>query len=100
MSLRNQKIHTALNNLMAACGLNGESGTEILFDALSQAIFGVHEDWWIVEESHKNGLGCDVNSLLADQIKAVLEQYTREEGALASNDDALFEMISQPRTLH
>ena len=65
MSVTNRKIHAALNSLMVACDLNGESGTETLFDVLSQAIFGVHEEWWIVEESHKNGFGCDVNSLLA-----------------------------------
>jgi hypothetical protein len=68
-------------------------------DVLSQAIFGVHEEWWIVEESHKNGFGCDVNSLLADQIKAALVKCIIEEGPEKWGDDALFEMIWQPRTL-
>jgi hypothetical protein len=96
----NRKIHKALNSLMAAWGLNGESATETLFDVLSQSIFGVHEEWWIVEASHEKGFGCDVNSLLTDQIEAALAQYTEEEGSVQSCDDALFEMISQPRTLH
>jgi hypothetical protein len=85
---------------MAACDLHGDGGTEILFDVLAQAIFDVHKEWWIVEASQEKGFGCDVNSLLADQIEAVLAQYTEEDGPVQSCDDALFEMISQPRILH
>ena len=36
-----RNIYDALNNLMEACGLRGESGTETLFDLLSQAVVGV-----------------------------------------------------------
>jgi hypothetical protein len=68
----NRKINTALNSVMTACGLVGESGTEILFDVLHEAIAGVHKEWWIVEQSHNEGLGFDVNALLADQIEADL----------------------------
>jgi hypothetical protein len=53
VSETNRKIHTALNSLMADCGLNGLSGTETLFDVLFQAVVGVHEEWWLVAASHE-----------------------------------------------
>ena len=85
---------------MEACGLRGESGTETLFDLLSQAVVGVHDEWWLVAASHESGLGYDVNELLANQIEGALAQYTQDEAPVQSSDDALLEMISQPRILH
>ena len=83
----NQKIYTALNSLMAACDLVGESGTEILFGVLSEAVARVDEQWLIVENNQKNGLCYDVNALLADQMEAALARDTQEEGPVQSYDD-------------
>jgi hypothetical protein len=72
VSDRNRRIKTALNDLMKACGYSGESGTEALFDVLFDAVHDVRENWDIVEESHEDGLGFDVNSMLADHIEEAL----------------------------
>jgi hypothetical protein len=36
--MTNRDIYVALNDLMNACGLSGESGTEVLFDVLFDAV--------------------------------------------------------------
>lgn len=69
-----REIYTALNGLMAACGLSGESGAETLFNVLFEAIHGVDEG--IIEESHAEGLGYDVNTLLAERIEIALREVT------------------------
>jgi hypothetical protein len=69
----NRAIHAALNQLMAACGLTGESGTERLFmNVLCPAIGQVEADWDIVDDSHAQGLCFDVNAMLADAIEQQL----------------------------
>jgi hypothetical protein len=68
-----QRIYDALDDLMQACGLSGESGSETLFHALSDATKEL--DFSIVEQSHRDGLCYDVNALLADGICAWL--YSR-----------------------
>ena len=73
---KNKRIHKALNVLMEACGFQGESGTEELFDTLLTATANVHEEWNIVNKSHEDGLCYDVNGLLADAIEKVVT--TRE----------------------
>lgn len=70
MNERSERIHTALNSLMKACNLQGESGTEKLFFILNEAIDDV--DWNIVEQRHKDGLCYDVNCLLAEAIDNAL----------------------------
>lgn len=69
--LRYEAIRTAINQLMKACGLSGESGTEELFLILENAVAAV--DWGIVEESHEEGLCFDVSCLLAEAIVAELD---------------------------
>jgi chemotaxis regulatin CheY-phosphate phosphatase CheZ len=71
----NRDIKKALNALMKACGLSGESGTEQLYEILSGIV--LERDLEIratVEESHANGLCYDVNALLADAVAEVLSQ--------------------------
>jgi hypothetical protein len=67
MMTRKAEIYNALNNLMAACGLNGESGTEILASALRDSLDDM-ELWAIVKDSHREGLFYDVNHLLAEAL--------------------------------
>ena len=70
-----ENIHKALNQLMSACGLCGESGTERLFPVLSQAVEAVDVKWdSVVGQSHRNGLCYDVNGLLADEIASILKK--------------------------
>ena len=73
-SIRENAIRTAINQLMSACGLRGESGTEELFLILRDAVDEV--DWGIVEESHREGLCFDVSCLLAEAIE---QQLSRRE---------------------
>jgi len=49
-AIREIEPRFALNDLMKACGLSGESGSETLFHVLSDAID--EADWSIVEQSH------------------------------------------------
>jgi hypothetical protein len=74
----NRKIYAALNSLMAACGLVGENGTEILFYVLRDAVVSVQNEWSIVEGSHDEGLCFNVNALLAQQIEEALAQYAKD----------------------
>jgi hypothetical protein len=67
------QIYAALNDLMNACGLSGESGTEVLFDVLFDAVHNVDED--IYRESHAEGLCFDVCALLAEQIEIALSAH-------------------------
>jgi hypothetical protein len=64
--IKRTKIEIALNDLMKACGLTGESDTETFLHVLSDAVDDV--DWDIVERTHAEGL-C---ALLAEQIQAQL----------------------------
>jgi hypothetical protein len=75
----NRKIHAALNGLMAACELQGESGTETLFGLLYDAVGNVSDEWHIVDESHDEGLCYDVNCLLADAIEEALGHMDHDE---------------------
>jgi hypothetical protein len=71
----NRNINKALNALMKACGLSGESGTEelyeILFDVIHDYDRKVRET---VEQSHADGLCYDVNALLADAISDIISR--------------------------
>ena len=68
MAMKNNKerINEALNQLMAALGLQGESGTEALFLILEAAVAKV--DWSVVERRRQDGYGIDVNWLLTNAI--------------------------------
>jgi hypothetical protein len=64
-----EKIHKALDQLMSACVFSGESGTEDLFEVLSEAIRSVQNKWdSVVGQSKRDGRGYDVNALLAEEI--------------------------------
>ena len=68
-------IHKALGELVSACGFSGESGTERLFPVLSQAVEAVDGKWdSVVGQSHRDGLCCDVNALLAEEIASILQK--------------------------
>lgn len=69
-------INNALDTLMKACGFQGESGTEELFDALSVAMENVQNEWHVVEQSHKDGLCYDVNHMLA---RALVKELSERE---------------------
>jgi ABC-type phosphonate transport system ATPase subunit len=67
-----EKIRTAINQLMAACGYDkSETATESFARMLTRATQNI--DWGIVEESHKDGLAFDVSCLLAESIMDDLE---------------------------
>ena len=70
--MSDEKIYKALNDLMLACGLHGESGTEIFLGVLADAVENV--DWSVVEQSHRDFLGFDVNGLLAEEIEKALKR--------------------------
>lgn len=69
-----RNIKEALDALMKACNLAGESGTEILFEMLERAI-GELEAEQVMQNSHAEGLCFDMNAAMA--LK--LEQYITEE---------------------
>ena len=64
-------IYNALNALMEACGLEGESGTEILAAALREATSDPSL-WETVKDSHREGLFYDVNHLLAEKLERLI----------------------------
>ena len=64
---RKSKIYHALNDLMKACGLSGESGTEILAAALREATSDP-DMWETLKDSHREGLCYDMNQLLAEAL--------------------------------
>jgi hypothetical protein len=68
MKIRKGKegVNEALNQLMAALSLEGESGTEALFLILEAAVAKV--DWSVVERRRQDGYGIDVNWLLTNAI--------------------------------
>ena len=88
------KIHAALNQLMKACDLSGESGTERMFGILSDAIDNV--DWSIVEQSHRDGLCYDVNCLLTDAI--IDAQRPHEPDAAAPETEP--ETVTEPSSAY
>jgi hypothetical protein len=65
-----EEIHVALNKIMTACGLDtSESSTECLFTILAHAVTTVAEQYDnVVDQSHRNGLHCDINAWLAQEI--------------------------------
>ena len=71
MNLLAQNLNKALNDLMAACGLSGESGTEELFDMLNSATAELEAEE-ILEMSHEEGLCYDMNAALADKLERYL----------------------------
>jgi hypothetical protein len=72
-------IRQALNQLMRACGLSGDSGTEELFGVLQVAVQAVEEQWDdVVGQSHREGLCFDVNAFLAGRIALELVRPERE----------------------
>jgi hypothetical protein len=65
----------ALNALMKACGLSGESGTEQLYGLLSGIILEYDEQIRrTIRDSHDEGLCLDVNALLADLLVAAVDE--------------------------
>jgi len=66
-SNRKSEIYRALNELMAACGLNGESGTEKLAVVLRDILLDKNM-WRTIKASHAEGLFYDVNALLAEAL--------------------------------
>lgn len=62
-----QDIFDALNGLMAACGLQGESGTEELYSMLGSACEELDAEG-VLEESHQQGLCYDMNAALAHKL--------------------------------
>ena len=68
---RERDIREALNQLMRACGLYGEGGSEELREILSGAVGKL--DWNAVEQSHREGLGYDVTWPLTEVILNELE---------------------------
>ena len=70
-----ESIHKALGELVSACGFSGESGTERLFPFLLEAVEAVDGKWdSVVGQSHRDGLCCDVNALLAEEIASILKK--------------------------
>jgi hypothetical protein len=66
-----KEIFDGLQKIMKACGLKGESGTELLFTILDRAVTSVAEQWDdVVGQSHRDGLCYDVNAWLAGVAKA------------------------------
>ena len=80
--IEGERIYKALNEIMSACGLSGESGMEKLFHILSKAIQDIEDEWDdVVEESHKEGLCYNVNAWLANEIaKAIRDQKLENLG--------------------
>jgi hypothetical protein len=76
-----REINAALNALMAACGIAGESGMERMFWVLQEAVQTVADNWDIVERSHEDGLCYDVNALLSDAIAVILQEQAASSGA-------------------
>ena len=74
MTDQEENIHAALNQLMAACGFIGKSGTEKLFIVLADAVEEVEDNWDEVEQGRKDGLCNDMNALLAQKIKGILKK--------------------------
>ena len=69
-----EKVRGAINQLMAACNLQGESGTETLLYRLEEAIDNV--DRSIIEKSHEDGLCYDVSWLIAESLVDVCKRDT------------------------
>jgi hypothetical protein len=70
-----RNIYDALNALMRACGLSGESGTEQLYGLLSGIILEYDEQIRrTIRDSHDEGLCLDVNALLADLLVAAVDE--------------------------
>jgi hypothetical protein len=69
-----EKVYRSLDLLMEACNLEGESGTEVLFDILYQAVQSVDRQWHVIERSHKDGLCYDVNTMLTEEILKFLSK--------------------------
>lgn len=66
-----KSLHYSLNELMAACGLSGESGTEELYDMLGRAVEELEIEG-VLEDSHEQGLCYDMNAALAHKLEKYL----------------------------
>jgi hypothetical protein len=78
MMAKETDVVAALDAMMKACGLRGESGSEDLFWILLEAMQNVADDKWdTVEQSHKEGLCYDARFLLAE---AIIEAVDNGEG--------------------
>lgn len=72
------EIMDAMNALLAACGLSGESGTELLYYWLADAVEALDGT---IEASHEQGLCYDMNAAMADVLTQYkLEHETQEAG--------------------
>ena len=81
MTETEESIHKALGELVSACGFSGESGTERLFPFLLEAVEAVDGKWdSVVGQSHRDGLCCDVNALLAEEIASILKKREKMIG--------------------
>ena len=76
--MTDEKVYSALNQLMAACGLQGESGSEALLDLLEEAVGNVDRD--IIEQSHADGLCYDVNWLLVEALTEARPRHNDGRG--------------------
>lgn len=83
-----KQIHAALGGLAAACGFDGESGTEKLFAVLCDAIERVQENWHVVERSHRDGLCLDVNALLVGAIVAAMDTDKGEQTTTCTAEES------------
>jgi hypothetical protein len=66
-----KSIYNSLNDLASTCGLQGESGSEELFDMLGAAYLELDAEC-VLEESHEEGLCLDMNAELAHKIEKYL----------------------------
>jgi len=75
-----EKIYEALNTLMETCGFSGEGGTEQLFAVLSEATQTLELGWDnVVGQSHRDGVGYNVNAWLANTMASILESQKKSE---------------------
>ena len=70
MTYKKTEIDLAMDHLLKACGLHGESGTEKLFHMLKTAI---KELDGTIEGSHEEGLCYNMNAAIADKLKEYCE---------------------------
>jgi len=72
-------VEKALQQLLEACNLQGESGTEELFYMLQRATIETEHE---IEESHSEGLCIDMTMILAEALERYI--FEAHEPAKAS----------------
>ncbi len=72
-------IDLALDSLLKACGLQGESGTEQLYYWLLRAC---DELQGTIEESHAEGLCYNMNAALSDKLAEYMREAQAERRSL------------------